>query len=87
MLLYATYKTTKYSLQLHLLVVQTHVNYQVAAVIVTQKEKKYTLSKPLQIMKSNFNNLDVIFSVSFLTSLFSTKAIFLYFGFHMFQEE
>ena len=38
-------------------------------------------------MKSNFNNLDVIFSVSFLTSLFSTKAIFLYFGFHMFQEE
>ena len=87
MLLYATYKTTKYSLQLHLLVVQTHVNYQVAAVIVTQKEKKYMLSKPLQIMKSNFNNLDVIFSVSFLTSLFSTKAIFLYFGFHMFQEE
>ena len=92
MLLYATYKTTKYSLQLHFLVVQTHVNYQVAAVIVTQKEKKCMLSKALQIMKSNFNNLDFIFSVSFLTSLFSTKAIFLYFGFHvilehMFQEE
>ena len=29
------------------------------------------LSKALQIMKSNFNNLAVIFSVSFLTSLFS----------------
>ena len=37
-LLDATYRTMKYSLPLYFLVVQTNVNYQVAAVIVCQKE-------------------------------------------------
>ena len=38
-LLHATYKTTKYSLQLHFLVVQSNINCQVTAVIVTQEEQ------------------------------------------------
>ena len=37
-LLDATYKTTKYPLPRYFLVVQPNVNYQVAAVIVTQEE-------------------------------------------------
>ena len=37
-LLDATHKTTKYPLPLYFLVVQPNVNYQVAAVIVTQEE-------------------------------------------------
>ena len=37
-LLYATYKTTKHSFKLHFLVVQTNINCQVAAVIVTQEQ-------------------------------------------------
>ena len=91
-LLYATYKTTKYSFKLHFLVVQTNVNCQVAAVIVTQEENTCMLSKTFQIIKGNFNILDVIFSFSFLISLFSTNTLFLYFDFHMilghiFQEE
>ena len=91
-LLYATYMTNKYSLQMYLLVVQTNVNYQVAAVIVTQEETTYRLSKALQIIKGNFNTLGVIFSFSFVISLFSTNTLFLYFDFHMilghiFQEE
>ena len=91
-LLDATYKTTKYSLPLYFLIVQTNVNYQVAAVIVTQEETTCMLSKALQIIKGNFNNLDVIFGFSFLFSLFSTNTLFLYVGFHMilrhiFQEE
>ena len=90
--LYATYKTTKYSLKLHFLIVQTNVNCQFAAVIVTKEETTCMLSKTLQIIKGNFNTLDVIFNFSFLISLFSTNTIFLYFDFHMvlehkFQEE
>ena len=78
-LLYVTYKTTRYSLQLHF-------------VIVTQEETTCMLSKALQIIKSNFKTLGVIFSFSFLISLFSANTLFLYFGFrmileHMFQEE
>ena len=91
-LLYTTYKTAKYSFKLHFLVVQTNVNCQVAAVIVTQEETTCMLSKILQIIKGNFNTLDVIFSFSFLISLFSTNTLFLYFDFymilgHIFQEE
>ena len=91
-LLDATYKTTKYSLPLYFLVVQTNVNYQVAAAIVTQEETTCMLTKALQIIKGNFNTLDVIFSFSFLISKFSTNTIFLYLGFriilrHIFQEE
>ena len=52
------------------MVVQTSVNYQVAAVIVTHEETTCMLLKALQIIKANFNNLDVIFSFSFLISLF-----------------
>ena len=85
-LLYATYMTNKYSLQMYLLVVQTNVNYQVAAVIVTQEETTYRLSKALQIIKGNFNTLGVIFSFSFVISLFSTNTLFLYFDFHMILE-
>ena len=92
MLLYATYKTTKYSLQLHFLVVQTNVNYQVAAVIIAEEETKCMLSKALQIIKSNFNTLNVIVSFSFLITLFSTNTLSFEFGFHlilehMFQEK
>ena len=86
MLLYATYKTTKYSFKLHFLVVQTNVNCQVAAAIVIQEETICMLSKTLYIMKGNFNTLDVIFSFSFLISLFSTNTLFLYFDFHMVLE-
>ena len=91
-LLYATYKTTKYSFKLHSLVVQTNVNCQVVAVIVTQEETTCMFSKTLQLIKGNFNTLDVIFSFSFLISLFSTNTPLLYFDFHMilehmFQEE
>ena len=42
-LLYATYKTTKYLLPLYFLVVQPKVNYQVAAVIATPEETKCIL--------------------------------------------
>ena len=88
-LLYATYKTTKYSLQLYFLVVQTNIYYEV---IVTQEETACMLSKALQIIKGNFDTLDVIFSLSFLISLVSINSLFLYFDFdmileHMFQEK
>ena len=85
-LLNATYKTTKYSFKLHFLVAQTNVNCQIAAVIVTQDETTCMLSKTLQLIKGNFNTLDVIFSFSFLISLFSTNTLFLYFDFHMILE-
>ena len=91
-LLYATYKTTKYSFKLHFLIVQTNVNCQVAAVIITQEKATCMLSKTLQIIKGNVNTLDVIFSFSFPINLFSTNTLSLYFDFHMilehiFQEE
>ena len=91
-LLDASCKMTKYSLPLYFLVVQANVNYQVAAVIVTQEEKTCMLSKALKIVKGKFNTLDVIFGFSFLISLFPTNNFFLYLGFHifpghMFQEE
>ena len=86
MLLYATYKTTKYSFKLHFLVNQTNVNCQVAAAIVTQEETTCMLSKTRQIIKGNFNTLDVIFCFSFFISLFSTNTIFLYFDSHMILE-
>ena len=38
LLLDATYRTTKHSLPFYFMVVQTNVNYQVAAVIVCQEE-------------------------------------------------
>ena len=91
-LLYAACKTTKYSFKLCFLIVQTDVNCQVAAAIVTQEKTTCMLSKTLQIIKGNVNTLDVIFSFSFLISLFSTNTRFLYFDFHVilehiFQEE
>ena len=86
-LVYATYKTTKYSFKLHFLVVQTNVNCQVAAVLVTQEETKRMSLKTLQIIKGNFNTLEVIFSFPFLISLFSTNTLFLYFDFCMILED
>ena len=82
-LLYAT----KYSFKLHFLVVQTNVNCQVAAVLVTQEETKRMSLKTLQIIKGNFNTLEVIFSFPFLISLFSTNTLFLYFDFCMILED
>ena len=82
----------KYLLQLYFLVVQTNVNCQAVAVIVTEEETTCMLSKTLQIIKGKFNTLDLIFSFSFLISLFSADTLFLYFHFqmilnHIFQEE
>ena len=53
-LLDATYKTCKYSLFLFFLDIQTNVNYQVAAVFVTQEETFEMLSQVLQIIKGIF---------------------------------
>ena len=50
-LLDATYRTTKYSLPLYFLVVQTNVNYQVAAVIVCQEEKTKMITEALRQIK------------------------------------
>ena len=50
-LLDATYKTTKYALPLFFLVVQTNVNFQVAAVIVLQEESTEMIVKALEIVK------------------------------------
>ena len=72
-LLYATYKTTKYSFKLHFLVVQTNVNCQVTAVIVTQEETTCMLSKTLQIIKGNFNTLDAYLAFPFLLACFLRK--------------
>ena len=80
-LLDATYKTTKYSLPLYFLVVQTNVNYQVAAVNITLEQTTCMLSKALSIIKGNFNTFrcHIQFFLSFLT-------FFLYFRFHMILE-
>ena len=51
LLLDATYRTTKYSLPLYFLVVQTNVNYQVAAVIVCQEETTEMITKALSQIK------------------------------------
>ena len=50
-LLDAIYRTTKYSLPLYFLVVQTNVNYQVAAVIVCQEETKEMITEALRQIK------------------------------------
>ena len=50
-LLDATYRTTKYPLTLYFLVVQTNVNYQVAAVIVCQKETTEMITEALRQIK------------------------------------
>ena len=50
-LLDATYRTTKYSLPLYFLVVQTNVNYQVAAVIVCQEETTEMITEALRQIK------------------------------------
>lgn len=50
-LLDATYRTTKYSLPLYFLVVQTNVNYQVAAVIVCQEETIEMIKEASLIIK------------------------------------
>ena len=50
-LLDATYRTTKYPLTLYFLVVQTNVNYQVAAVIVCQKETTEMITEALRQVK------------------------------------
>ena len=50
-LLDATYRTTKYSLPLYFLVVQTNVNYQVAAVIVCLEEKTEMITEALRQIK------------------------------------
>ena len=47
-LLDATYRTCKYSLLLFFLDIQTNVNYQVAAVFVTQEETFEMLSQALR---------------------------------------
>ena len=48
-LLDATYRTTKYSLPLYL--VQTNVNYQVAAVTVCQEERTEIITEALRQIK------------------------------------
>ena len=52
-LLDATYKTCKYSLFLFFLDIQINVNYQVAAVFVTQEETFEMQSQVLQIIKGS----------------------------------
>ena len=47
LLLDATYRTTKHSLPFYFMVVQTNVNYQVAAVIVCQEESTEMITKAL----------------------------------------
>ena len=51
LLLDATYRTTKYSLPLYFLVVQTNVNYQVAAIIVCQEETTEMITEVLSQIK------------------------------------
>ena len=51
-LLDATYKTTKYSLQLFFVVVKTNVNYQVVASFVVQDETTMAITEALRIIKS-----------------------------------
>ena len=51
LLLDATYRTTKYSLRLYFLVIQTNVNYQVAAVVVCQEETTEMITKALSQIK------------------------------------
>ena len=46
-LLNATYRTTKYSLPLFFLVVQTNINYQVAVVIVCQEKTTEIITEAL----------------------------------------
>ena len=48
---FATYRTTKYPLPLDFLVVQTNVNYQVAAVIVCQEKTTEMITKALSQIK------------------------------------
>ena len=52
-LLDATYKRRKYSLPLFFVDIQTKVNYQVAAVFVTQEETFEMQSQVLQIIKGS----------------------------------
>ena len=47
LLLDATYRTTKHSLPFYFMVVQTNVNYQIAAVIVCQEESTEMITKAL----------------------------------------
>ena len=47
----ATHKICKYSLPLYFLVVQTNVNFQIAAIIVLEDETGKLLTKALQIIK------------------------------------
>ena len=47
LLLDATYRTTKHSLPFYFMVVQTYVNYQVAAVILCQEESTEMITKAL----------------------------------------
>ena len=53
LLLDATYKTTKYALPLFFLVVQTNVNYEVAAFFVVQEETTEMITGALQVIKGN----------------------------------
>ena len=50
-LLHATYRTTKYSLPLYFLVVQTSVNYQATAAIVCQEERIEMITEALRQIK------------------------------------
>lgn len=61
-LLDATYRTTMYSLPLYFLVVQTNVNYQVAAVIVTQEETTEMITKALSLIKGKVNMNENVFN-------------------------
>ena len=51
-LLDATYRTCRYALPLFFLVVRTNVNYQVAAVFVTQQETASDIAEALDIIKT-----------------------------------
>ena len=50
-LLDATYKTTRYAIPLFLLVVKTNVDYQIAAVFVTETESRVAVEEALQYIR------------------------------------
>ena len=51
LLLYATYKTTRYVLPLFFLVVKTNVDYQIVGTFITENETKRTIKEALNKFK------------------------------------
>ena len=51
LLLYATYKTTRYVLPLFLLLVKTNVDYQIAWTFITEMETKRTIKEAMTKLK------------------------------------